>query len=309
MDRLGPDQHLDIGGELVSANGWLRLAFQDDGDLVLYRVQLGTALWSSKTAGQPLSRLLMRADGNLVALSAGGDPLWSSATAGNPGASAVVGDDGNLAVLDAGGAPLWSSHTTQDWDTPTVAAKDGQGFGYVETSEAWKRACAVLPCFSALRWPGYATSVVEDSIGGEPVVIQLWKGWCQKFLELDSFPGGVGAEVGVYRRIPGRSRPATLSFLPPPLEKLVLDALGSAADDELWWPAPDLATRLSFTLLNPDGDRPFFAAGPETTYWLTRWMDESSYLRWRLAQGLHAPLRPDAYVLRYTVDGTTRTWR
>lgn len=309
MDRLEPEQELGTGGELVSANGWLRLAFSDDGDLVLYRVQLGTALWSSKTAGQQVARLVMRPDGNLVALTAAGVPCWSSVTGGHPGASAVLRDDGNFAVQDAAGAPLWSSHTTQRWDSPTVAAKDGKGFGYVETSEAWKRACAVLPCFTALRWPGYATEVVEDSIDGQPVVIQLWKGWCQKFLELDSFPGGVGAEVGVYRRIPNRVRPVTLPFLPPALEKLVLDRLGTAADDDLWWPAPELATRLSFRLLNPDDQQPFFAAGAETTYWLTRWMDEASYLRWRVAQGLHAPLRPDAYVLEYAVNGKTRTWK
>jgi hypothetical protein len=251
----------------------------------------------------------MQPDGNLVARSAAGEPLWSTATTGNPGARAVLRDDGNLAVLGPAGTPLWTSHTTLNWDTPTIAASDALGFGFVETSEAWKRACAILPCFTALQWPGYATAVVEDSIDGEPVVIQLWKGWCQKFLELDSSPGGVGAEVGVYRRIPRRVRPVTLPFLPPALEKLVLDQLGSAADDELWWPAPDLATSLSFTLLNPDGNRPFFTAGPETTYWLTRWMDEPSYLRWRIGQGLHAPLRPDAYTLQYTVDGKTHTWR
>lgn len=309
MDRLGPGQELATGGELVSANGWLRLALQDDGNLVLYRVQLGTALWSSKTAGQRLARLVMRPDGNLVALDPAGAPCWSSATGDSPGASAVLRDDGNLAVLSAAGAPLWTSRTTQQWNIPIVTAKDGRGFGYVETSEAWKRACAVLPCFVELRWPGYATAVVEGSVDGQPVVIQLWKGWCQKFLELDSFPGGVGAEVGVYRRMPHRARPVTLPFLPPPLEKLVLDRLAGAADNDLWWPDPKLATRLSFTLRNPDDQQPFFTAGPESTYWLTRWMDESSYLRWRIAQGPHAPLRPDAWILEYTVNGTTRTWR
>ena len=42
------------------------------------------------------------------------------------------------------------------------------------------------------------------------MVIQLWKGNCPKFLGfigIESFPGGIGAEVGVYRRIPGRFRP------------------------------------------------------------------------------------------------------
>jgi hypothetical protein len=308
VDRLQPDQELSTGGQLVSPSGWLRLVLQDDGDLVLYRVQLGAALWSSKTDGQPVGRLVMQRDGNLVAFSPQGEPRWSTATTGNPGATAVLRDDGNFAVMSAAGVPLWSSHSSQRWDTPTVAARDGAGFGYVETSERWKLACRVLPCFTALRWPGYATAVVEDTIDGEPVVIQLWKGWCQKFLELDSFPGGIGAEVGVYRRMPGRVRPVTLPFLPPALEKLVLDRLSGATDHELWWPAPELATRVDFTMINPDTDEPFFAAGPQTTYWLTRWMDERSYLRWRTRQGVRAPLRPDGYLLEYTINGTTRRW-
>ncbi|HEX6445108.1 MAG TPA: hypothetical protein VF053_08480 [Streptosporangiales bacterium] len=27
-------------------------------------------------------------------------------------------------------------------------------------------------------------------VDGVDVVVQLWKGWCQKFLDLDTFPGG-----------------------------------------------------------------------------------------------------------------------
>ena len=78
---------------------------------------------------------------------------------------------------------------------------DDQGYEYVETSEDWKKACLPLPCFAAVWWPDYATKVVEDTIDGQPVVIQLWKGWCQKFLGDDDFPGGIGAEVGVYHRV------------------------------------------------------------------------------------------------------------
>jgi hypothetical protein len=60
-----------------------------------------------------------------------------------------------------------------------------------------EEACRVLPSFAALRWPGYETLVLADKIGGEDVVIQLWKGHCQRFFGLDNFPGGIGAEVGI----------------------------------------------------------------------------------------------------------------
>jgi len=48
----------------------------------------------------------------------------------------------------------------------------------------------------------YLTKVVEDKIGGFPIVIQLWKGWCERLGgRYANFPGGMGAEVGVYRRV------------------------------------------------------------------------------------------------------------
>ena len=78
---------------------------------------------------------------------------------------------------------------------PVKAYSDDSGYDYVETSDDWKKACSVLPSFAAVEWPGYATSVVEDTIGGQAVVIQLWKGRCQRFFGLNDFPGGIGAEV------------------------------------------------------------------------------------------------------------------
>jgi hypothetical protein len=41
MDRLQSDQTLGINDELVSTNGWFRLVMQTDGNLVLYRTQVG----------------------------------------------------------------------------------------------------------------------------------------------------------------------------------------------------------------------------------------------------------------------------
>jgi hypothetical protein len=309
MDRLQANQMLGINQQLISNNGWLNLILQEDGNLVLYRTQVGQPLWASNTSGQPVHHLLMQADGNLVAYSLQDVALWSTGAAGHPGSALVLQDDGNLVVYDSTNNPVWASYTVQDFNTPTIQLVDGNGYSYVETSERWKELCSVLPCFAALHWPGYATEVIDDVIiDGHPVVIQLWKGWCQKFLELQFFPGGIGAEVGVYRRIPGKLKPQSLPFLPPAFEAFVLNALANLTDNELWWPAPELNARLQFTLINPNTNQAFFSAGPETSYWLTRWMNEPSYVKYWFDRGTNPPILPDGYILEYTINGQTRRW-
>lgn len=308
MDRLYGGEQLGTGDELVSPNGWLSLVMQGDGNLVLYRTQTMQPLWASDSVGQDVATAVMQTDGNLVAYSSQGVPAWATGTDGHPGAHLILQDDGNLVVYDAANTPLWASDTVQNFTWPTIGLTDANGYSYVETSEPWKELCSGLPCFAALQWPGYATEVVETEIDGEPVVIQLWKGWCQKFLGLPFFPGGIGAEVGVYRRIPGKARPTSLPFLPTGLEALVLDALSRLDDHEIWWPYPELGARLEFTLVNPFTGQPVFSSGPETSYWLTRWMNEPSYIKYWLNQRWRAPAFPDGYVLEYTINGRKRRW-
>ena len=308
-DRLQPMQQLNIGDELLSQNRWVRLVMQGDGNLVLYRVQTMQPLWASNTDGQPVTHVVMQGDGNLVAYAADGTPFWASHTAGHPGASLVLQDDGNLVIYDAAGVYLWDSDTVVNWNTPTIGYVDSNGYAYVETSERWQQMCSVLPCFDALRWPGYDSIHVDIEINGEPVVIQLWKGWCQKFLGLQFFPGGIGAEVGVYRRIPGKARPTSLPFLPAPLEAFILQKLATVADNELWWPAPDLQAELESTFINPVTNQPVFTAGLQTSYWLCKWMNEPSYLEYVADQGLaNIPAFPNDYILEYTINGETRRW-
>jgi hypothetical protein len=124
--------------------------------------------------------------------------------------------------------------------------------------------CSELPCFDALQWPGYDSIHLDIEINSESVGIQLWKGWCQKFLGLQFFPGGIGAEVGVYRRIPGKLRPDSLPFLPDWMEAFILEHLADLTDEDLWWPAPDLRAQLEFTFINPDTlSAGWRLAGPE----------------------------------------------
>jgi hypothetical protein len=259
-NRLQAYQQLAVNDRLLSDNGFLDLAMQADGNLVLYRTQFGRALWASNTQGKPVTYLIMQADGDLVAYTADGTSYWARGTPGNPGAWAVLQDDGNLVIYDAEGNLLWASDTVQDFNSPTFQYVDSPGYRYDETSENWKQLCTAFPCFAQLQWPGYDTQVVDTingqplTIAGQPAVIQLWKGTCQNFLGSSSFPGGIGAEVGVYHRMPGRARPSleTLSsFLPNALAALIIKGIADLTDDQLWWAFPELNTELEFTLTSP----------------------------------------------------------
>ena len=48
-NRLRAYQQLEVTDQLTSNNGFLNLAMQSDGNLVLYRTQFGRALWASNT--------------------------------------------------------------------------------------------------------------------------------------------------------------------------------------------------------------------------------------------------------------------
>ena len=181
------------------------------------------------------------------------------------------------------------------------------GYDFNETSLEWKEACRNLPCFSAVWWPDYSTAVIEETINGEPIVIQLWIGWCQKFLNRDDFPGGIGAEVGIYRRIPDKPPPSTLPFLPQKMADFMLDHIADLGGEHLWWPYPELNTELEFEMVNPKTNETFFHAGPQTTYWLTKWMTTDSYHKYKQAHG-HTPFFSVNYNLRYKINGKTYEW-
>jgi hypothetical protein len=307
MNRLQANQQLNADDELMSNNGWFGFHMYNDGSFGLYRTQTRTSLWSAprNASGQPGSFIVMQGDGNFVAYAPDGTPYWATNTDGNPGASVVLQDDGNLVVYDAADRPLWASNTVQDLRSPTIRYWDRMGYSYNETSESWKELCSAFPCFFALQWPGYASDIVEDIINEQPVVIQLWKGFCPKFFGLQFFPGGVGAEVGVYRRIPGRARPASLPFPlnMSPLNTKVLGALATLADNELWWPFPELGAEIEYTLTNPNTNQPFFSAGPEKSYSMAKWMDPDSYDKYREDQGRNTPTQLENYILDYKING------
>jgi hypothetical protein len=113
---LAADQQLNIGDQLVASNGRTRLLMQSDGNLVLYRVDTGAALWHSGTFGKPATHALMQTDGNFVLYN--GDrsvAYWHAGTFGHPGASLQLADSGNLAIRAQTGALLWQTNTAQNW--------------------------------------------------------------------------------------------------------------------------------------------------------------------------------------------------
>jgi hypothetical protein len=224
------------------------------------------------------------------------------------------------------------------------------GHAFVETSDEWNRACQPLPCFASIYWPGYATKVIKQKIGGVDAVVQLWKGLCPTFLMLDGeFPGGFGAEVGIYRLAPeGAEDPANhpqavaapaRSALPrPSMEppaRIASELPGVAAHvvervsrdidrtiagfrhpierpataGEVWYPAPELRTKLWFRLVNPKTSpaEEFFQTPPDfrdrTGYWCNRWMEKASYDDY---QSTHETPGPTGYVLEYTIDGESQ---
>jgi len=198
-----------------------------------------------------------------------------------------------------------------DLSNPTVSYTDARGYSYVETSDNWKQLCTAFPCCNALQWPDYATTSFELKINNSPAVVQLWKGNCEKLLGLSQFPGGIGAEVGVYRKIPGKVRPQALSLLPPPLASALLGPIRNLNDNQLWWAYPELNARIQFSLVNPITGQIFFSTPTETTYWLNRWMNPDSYRKYKQDQGngrTPASFQEVKYVLHYSINGQSYSW-
>jgi hypothetical protein len=191
--------------------------------------------------------------------------------------------------------------------SPTILSVDAKGYKYVENAPWWKEACEKLPCFNALQWPDYDTKVIEDTIDGQPVVIQLWKGWCQKFLGLKDYPGGIGAEVGIYRRPTGLEKLVIPPAFPKPVRFLMKAAI-SAAGKDLWWPYPALQTTLTFDFVNPKTGEKIFSAGPDKSYWLCKWMYEDSYSRYKYALHGKSASRSELNRLDFTINGKSYSW-
>ena len=197
----------------------------------------------------------------------------------------------------------------------TVAYQEPTGYKFVETSDDLKQAAAALPCFKALHWPDYATDIVEDTINGKRVVIQLWKGWCQQFLSSPNFPGGVGAEVGIYERVTGKGFPAERPDWCPQALWVFLQQKSKLANGDFWWPVAE-QNEVEWEFINPVNNTVAFRAGPQKTYWRNKWMDNESYAQFERDQGkkwswlpawfplnTQTPKLAVNYILSYKING------
>ncbi|MEO5820478.1 MAG: hypothetical protein ABIT71_08215 [Vicinamibacteraceae bacterium] len=105
---LTAGQALLPGQQLWSPDGRYRLAYQTDGNLVLYRYD-GVVAWSTLTFGRSTNRAVMQSDGNFVVYDAAGVAAWHAGTYGNAGAYMLLNNSGTISVVSSSGATIWSS--------------------------------------------------------------------------------------------------------------------------------------------------------------------------------------------------------
>jgi hypothetical protein len=190
---------------------------------------------------------------------------------------------------------------------PTVPSMFN-AYNCVATSDVWKMACAPLPSSLGVAWPGYATTAVFANVNGRDIVIQPWLGWCQNFMGRANFPGGYGAEIGIYVRVP-RDRPIPDSPLLPKGVEVLLKGAQLFGGDHLWWPDPDCQFDMSFKVVNPKTNTVMLEASTDKpTYWLNRWLTPDSYGKYKQDLNGQVPFAPSAYLMIYTVAGVQRVW-
>ncbi|NUO74431.1 MAG: hypothetical protein HOQ32_00310 [Lysobacter sp.] len=107
--RLNPRDWRETNGTLTSCDRRYTLAIQGDGNLVLYKQNVG-AIWANHIYGSGHT-LHMQTDGNLTVRNSANQVRWASNTGGNRGAVLMVQNDGNVVVYDYQRKPLWSTGT------------------------------------------------------------------------------------------------------------------------------------------------------------------------------------------------------
>ncbi len=103
--RLEPGETLRPNDRRCSPNGQFHFTLQTDGNLVLYAGD--RALWAVGITSGASELARMQLDGNLVLRDGAQSALWSSRTHGNPGAYLAVENDGR-AVIRLGSTELWA---------------------------------------------------------------------------------------------------------------------------------------------------------------------------------------------------------
>lgn len=113
-ELMRANERLLPGESLRSANGLYELAYQNDGNLVLYTAQ-GVPLWATGTQWTNPGFVSMQWDGILVVYDAGGFLVFDTAadSGGHADSYLVVQNDGNVVIYDSSGQPTWHTGTVQ----------------------------------------------------------------------------------------------------------------------------------------------------------------------------------------------------
>jgi hypothetical protein len=100
--------HVLNTGDSVASDR-MRITMRHSGSLVISD-EHGVIRWSSHTQGH-LNHAVFQDDGHLVVYNQANQPVWSSGTAGNPGSRLVIQSDGDVIITAPSGAHLWASGT------------------------------------------------------------------------------------------------------------------------------------------------------------------------------------------------------
>ena len=104
QDFMCMGNFLAPGQDLYSSNGQVRLAYQSDGNLVIYNG--GRVLWSPNCYGSGAQQAILQTDGNFVVYAPRG-AKWASGT--NRNGYLVMQNDGNLVLYNPDGQAYWAS--------------------------------------------------------------------------------------------------------------------------------------------------------------------------------------------------------
>ncbi|MEO5833667.1 MAG: hypothetical protein ABIR83_09895 [Nakamurella sp.] len=128
MSSLPAGASLDVDQPLTSENGIFVLILQQDGNLVLYRLD-GTMSWPIWASGtSDMVHLWMQPDGNLVGVMADGTPVFATGTS-HRGGWLELQDDGNLIVVATSDDRLIPQWTTGPAPAARLASTRAPGEG------------------------------------------------------------------------------------------------------------------------------------------------------------------------------------
>lgn len=187
-----------------------------------------------------------------------------------------------------------------------------------EVNAWWAEQCRPLPCFHGVCWRGYAERVLKNvpvriNNSVHYVIVHMWKGLCQKFLGNPAFPGGMGAEVGVYLVQPS-SWAANRPFSKTLWAALGADATIVRAAEDLpnphkWYPAYewDKDLNIRFRLLDPVNKAVVFETRPKSGYWCTEWMEKEAYWAWERCRG--ESVNATHLTLEYRINDYHGAWQ